>query len=181
MNEAKLLYESKYLKFMSRDNWEYVERHNSSSAAYIIPVKVYESSKERFLIFIREWRVPFQKYVVGFPAGLVGDIYYNELIIDSARRELEEETGYFSRRIRYLTSGASSSGLSNEILHFYLADKLHKTGDGGGDETEKIEVVEVPIDNAEEWLFDHSLKGDIIDIKSYLGLYYINKYIDDIK
>ena len=175
MTEVKTRYTGKYIKIVQRGNWEYVERVNNTEAAYIIPVWVDKVNypvghpKRNNIVFIREWRVPFQKYCVGMPAGLVGDGEKEGHEV-AAARELTEETGYKAGRMRYLMSGPPSSGLSNEILHFYLADKLVKVSDEVGVEGEDITVHVVPVVEAHEWL--QSQKECVIDPKSYMGLYF---------
>lgn len=183
---VEILYTGKHIKILKSDNWEYVERVNKVDAAIIVPIFVDDSCPEshpdRFnLILIREFRVPLQQYSYGLPAGLVGDNDNYEDPVDAAYRELEEETGYVAERMRYLTSGPPSSGLSNERLHFYLADKLtHVTSDVGVN-GEDITVHKVPISNVDEWIRTKAQQGYAIDPKVFLGLYFANKYIDNLE
>ncbi|MBC8932748.1 NUDIX hydrolase, partial [Escherichia coli] len=44
----------------------------------------------------------------------------------TARRELEEETGFQSDDLTYLTSFYTSPGFANELLHIYVARDLRK-------------------------------------------------------
>jgi len=106
--------------------------------------------------------------------GLVGDLG-EESIKTAAQRELWEETGYKAGRLRYLTQGPPSSGLSPENIHFYLADRLVWDNDGGGDEHEDITVHKVPLNGADIWLEAEVKAGSVLDIKSYLGLYFADK------
>jgi len=167
------LYDGKYLKVVRVGTWEYVERTNGKDVAYIVPISENKFG-EPMAVFIKEFRIPLQGYVLGFPAGLVGDVDGDEDVIVAAYRELTEETGYEAKRMRHLVSGPSSSGLSNETIHYYLADKLIKINDGGGDESEDIEVIEVPLHKAEAWLQAKSA-DHYIDTKSYVGLYWANR------
>jgi len=175
------LYEGKYIRIVLDGTWEYVERVGNMEAAIIIPVFVDKSypigdPKRNNLILIREFRVPLQKYNYGLPAGLVGDHESNEDPLVAAHRELEEETGYKTERMRYLMSGPPSSGLSNEILHFYLADKLTKVTDEVGVGGEDITVHVVPINEAQEWLMNKVDDNNVVDPKVFLGLYFAQKY-----
>jgi len=130
------------------------------------------------LIFIKEFRVPFQKYVVSFPAGLVGDKDCNESILSGARRELLEETGYTADVLLPITRGSTSAGLSNEVLDFFLATNLKKQEEAKGDGTEKIDVHVVSVNNAYKWLEDQSfLDKHLIDSKVYLGMYFVCKFL----
>ncbi|HAW52133.1 MAG TPA: DNA mismatch repair protein MutT [Flavobacteriales bacterium] len=164
------IYSSKYLNVVKDGTWEYVTRTTGKDVVYIVPVTCNKFGEPEF-VFIRELRIPMQQFVVGFPAGLVGDLG-DEEIITAAYRELEEETGYQAGRMRHLVSGPPSAGLSDETIHFYLADKLTKVGIGGGDDSEDIDVIRVPVHKAESWLASRS---DSIDIKSYLGLWFASR------
>lgn len=169
----EILYDGKYLKVVRVGTWEYVERTNGKDVAYIVPITENKFG-EPMAVFIKEFRIPLQDYVVGFPAGLVGDVDSDEDVIVAAYRELTEETGYATTRMRHLASGPSSSGLSNETIHYYLADRLVKVNDGGGDESENIEVIEIPLHKAEGWLQEMS-KQCAVDTKAYIGLYWAGR------
>jgi len=179
MTDRKLLCEGKYLRTIYEDNWEYVERVNGRHVVYIVPLNKNKFGRPE-LIFIEEYRIPLKKIVVGFPAGLVGDVGAEE-IITAAYRELEEETGYSAGKMQHLVSGPSSAGLSNETIHIYLANELVKVSDGGGIDGEDIKTESISIYDSEEWLQNKS-KNDkyAIDIKSYIGVYYANKMIKNI-
>lgn len=174
-------HKGKYIQLVEDGTWEYVERVGNMEAAVIIPVLVDKrypvgDPKRNNLVLIREFRVPLQGYNYGLPAGLVGDHESNEDPAVAAQRELEEETGYKAGRMRYIMSGPPSSGLSNEILHFYIADELEKVTDNVGVGGEDITVHTVPVLEAKDWLFDKSKEGDFIDPKVFLGLYFATEY-----
>lgn len=160
------------------NGWEYVDREIGKKIACIVPVFV-DVKGDKYIILIKEFRIPLKKYVIGLPAGLVGDVEEGEDLEKGALRELIEETGY-SGRIRYLTHGPSSAGLSNEIIHLYMADQLEKVGEGGGDETENIEVISVLESEIKTWLENESKKENcLVDLKVYQGLYFV-KVMEDI-
>ena len=58
-----------------------------------------------------------------FPAGLIGDEVENETALDSAIRELTEETGFVADKIIPLNSRPipTSPGLTDESTNYYLA------------------------------------------------------------
>lgn len=180
MSDKQILWQGKYIQIAQRGTWEFVERIGSQSAAIIVPV-LYDTNKVLNVVLIKEWRIPLQKYNVGLPAGLVGDHDANELVETAAVRELEEETGYLAKRMKFLCSGPPSSGLSTEILHFYLADKLCKTGEGGGVDGEDITVHTVPFCDIEEFLKKETEDGSVVDPKIYMGLYFIGRYMSEIE
>ena len=144
--------------------WEAVERVNCSGIVVIIPV-----TKEGDLLLIRQFRPVLNNYVIEFPAGLNDK---GETLIDAARRELIEETGYTSEGLELMAEGPVSSGLSTEILTVFLAreaapappDLLKKYPI---DETEEIEVVRTPLVSAYETIEEFRRRGDIADLKIY--------------
>src|SRR5699024_8310012 len=56
-------------------------------------------------------------------------------------RELEEETGYTTKKLNYITSFYTSPGFADEIIHIYYTDKLKKLAYNVlGDEDEFVEL-----------------------------------------
>ena len=110
------------------------------------------------------------------PAGLAGDNpgAAGEALIEAARRELLEETGYTGQRWRWLLEGPSSAGLTNESFHLFLAEDVRKVAPGGGDASEEIDVVVAPLDGIDDWLAAERRAGLVIDPKIYMGLYFVS-------
>jgi ADP-ribose pyrophosphatase len=167
MSEPKLLYAGGYLNLMERNGWEYVTR-NTHDVAIILPV--FDNGR---ILLIKEFRQPLQKYVIGLPAGLVGD-KGEEGIFDAARRELLEETGYMADNLELVLSNSpSSSGMTTETFNLLIARKLRKLGAGGGDNTEDIENIEINLDDIDSLRDKWVSEGFVIDPKIYMGLYFI--------
>ncbi|HTZ17410.1 MAG TPA: NUDIX hydrolase [Dissulfurispiraceae bacterium] len=144
--------------------WEAVERVNCSGIVVIIPV-----TRQGDLLLIRQFRPVLNNYVLEFPAGLNDR---GETLVDAARRELIEETGYTSEGLEFMAEGPVSSGLSTEVLTVFLArdafpappDLIKKYP---VDETEEIEVVKTPLASAYDTIEKFRKKGDIADLKIY--------------
>ncbi|MBX3351705.1 MAG: NUDIX hydrolase [Phycisphaeraceae bacterium] len=83
----------------------------------------------------------------------------------TARRELIEETGYNAGTMTRLGSYLTSPGLSDEMMHAYLATGLSHVGQRL-EEDEDIEVEPVTIDEAFAMIDD----GRLNDAKSMLAL-----------
>ena len=176
--QPELLYAGKYLRMMKFKGWDYVERTNADRIAYIIPLLI-DDAGNKSLIFIKEFRIPVGKYVVGFPAGLIGDIG-KEDIWAGAQRELLEETGYTGSLLP-LTHGPISPGLTNETLDYFLATNLVKKSDTLGDGTENIETFIVPVYQAYRWLEEQRCEPNyMVDSKVYLGLYFVCKALGEV-
>jgi ADP-ribose pyrophosphatase len=165
----QILAAGRFVRLVSDGGWEYAERVGSTGVVTIVAV-----TDEGRLLLAEQYRRPVGRRVIELPAGLAGDIdgAESEEFAAAARRELLEETGYRAERMTWLTEGPSSAGLSSEVITFFLATGLEKTGPGGGDGSEQIEVHEVPLDSAAEWLAARAKDGTYVDPKVYAGLYF---------
>lgn len=145
-------------------NWEAVERVNCNGIIAVVPV-----TKNRELLLIRQFRPVVNNFVIEFPAGLNDK---NESLVDAAKRELIEETGYFADDFIFLCEGPLSSGLSTEILSVFMAkDAIPATGElkqqYPAEETENIELIKTPIAELHDALENFRKNGDYIDLKIY--------------
>jgi GDP-mannose pyrophosphatase NudK len=91
---------------------------------------------------------------------------------DCIRKETEEETGYKITSVQKAFEAYMSPGSVTEILYFFTAEytKDMKVSDGGGleEETEHIEVLELPFNKALQML----KTGEIKDAKTMMLLQY---------
>jgi len=168
MNNKETLYQGKFLKIVKVNEWEFVERTNCTGVVVIIPI-----TKDKKFVFVEQYRIPIAKNTIEFPAGLVNDDNesQNETFELAALRELLEETGYHADKLRYLTKGPNSAGLTSEISTFFLAEDIRKIAEGGGVENESIIIHEVPMDDVDEWLEEMKKQGKIYSPKIYAGIY----------
>jgi ADP-ribose pyrophosphatase len=144
--------------------WEAVERINCDGIVAIIPI-----TKEGEVLMIRQFRPALNSYVIEFPAGLNDK---GETLVDAARRELIEETGYMSETFELLAEGPVSSGLSAEVLTVYLARdatpaSLSLRERHPIEETEDIEVIRTPLTSVYETIEEFRGRGDAADLKIY--------------
>lgn len=171
MTEIEVLCNGRWLRLCRRGPWEYVERTNPSGAAVIIA-----ATPDGKALFVEQFRVPIQCRTIEFPAGLIGDLAgcEDEGILDSARRELYEETGYWAAHVEPIMGGPSSAGMSTEVMHFVRAWGLTRRGPGGGDASEQIRVHEVPLAEAAAFVAAHLARGYAVDPKVYAGVYFLS-------
>jgi len=121
------------------------------------------------LLMIRQFRPAVNCHVIEFPAGLNDK---EECLLEAAKRELIEETGYMSDDFELLAEGPVSSGLSSEILTVYLAKNavyapVEVRQKYPAEETEIIELLNVPLTSAYEIIEEFREHGDMVDIKIY--------------
>ncbi len=165
----RVLAEGRWLRLVEEDGWEYSERMNASGIVAIVAV-----TPDRELVLVEQHRVPTGGRVIEIPAGLAGDItgHEGEALETAAKRELEEETGYRATSMRALMAGPSAAGSSTSVITLFLAEGLVKTGPGGGDEHEDIQVHVVPLDGVHAWLEIQAAQGKSLDPKIYAALYF---------
>lgn len=163
-----ILHDSKYVRLVEQDGWQFVERPNSVGVVIIAA-----TTPERRLLLVEQHRIPVAASVIEMPAGLVGDEpgRSHESIEEAAKRELLEETGYRAGRFVQRMQGPPSAGMTNEIVTFLQAQDLQREGPGGGDASERITVHEVPLSDVRPWLEQAQRDGRMVDPKIYAGLY----------
>lgn len=119
-------------------------------------------------LLIKQFRAPFNDFVIEAPAGVVD---LGEDPWEAAKRELVEETGYLPRKLVKLGEFVPAPGYSAEVLHFFYAEDLEYVGA----RPEKYEVIE-PLRIRLERAYEMILNNEIIDMKtSLLILLYIEK------
>lgn len=171
-SDVRVLKEGRYLRLLSKEGWEFVARKNCTGIVIIVAL-----TEDKEVIFVEQYRKPLGKKVIEFPAGLVNDRgrKRKESIASAAARELFEETGYRAKKITTLVDGPSSAGSSGDIISIVRASGLCKVGNGGGDESEEIDVFIVPLKKANLWLENKRKAGVLVDPKIYAGLYFLSQ------
>jgi ADP-ribose pyrophosphatase len=142
-----------------RGRWEYASRARGIRAAVILAVDAGE------VILVEQYRVPIGRYCLEMPAGLIGDDEHGESPLESAQRELEEETGYRAAHWEELGEFWSSPGMITESYTLLKATGLSEVGEGGGTDHEDIVVHRVPIADIAEVIARHRAQGHAIDSK----------------
>ncbi|MFK7995600.1 MAG: NUDIX domain-containing protein [Granulosicoccus sp.] len=127
----------------------------------------------RSIVLTRQFRFPAwdigdEGFLLEVPAGIIESVNPEVTI----RKETEEETGYIIGEPEFLFKAYVSPGSVTEQLHYYSApyEPENRSGPGGGleEEGEDIEVLEVDLDQAVQWIRD----GKIIDAKTIILIQY---------
>ncbi len=121
-------------------------------------------AKDRFIL-IRQFRFAARSWLWEFPAG---GVEKGESLKKAASRELMEEIGYRPQRVRFLLKFYPTPGVSGEVMHLYLAEKLIPRW-GRQDEDEEIEAHAFTAGQIERMI----KQKKIIDAKTILGFYYL--------
>lgn len=170
MPPAQTLCEGKHLRFRQVGGWEYIERTRADLAVVVAAI-----TPGGRVLFVEQFRPPVGCRTIELPAGLVGDGDGEDRqdVIEAARRELLEETGYEADSLQAVSEGPISPGLSNERIVLIIATGLRKVADGGGVENEDITVHEVPFGEVESWIAAQARAGVPTDPKVFAGLYFL--------
>lgn len=160
-------HEGRYLSLREIDDWEFATRPNATGV-----VGIFAMTADKQVILVEQYRRPVQSRVLEICAGLIGDEeeFADETIIDCAKRELIEETGYTAGEISLLLSSPTSAGMTDETTHLFFAKDCHKTSSGGGVGGEDITTHLVPFAELGTFLSQASDCGVLIDFKIHACL-----------
>ncbi len=119
------------------------------------------------ICLIRQFRYGPGEEFIEIPAGKLDA---GEAPLDCAYRELEEETGYRTNKLTFLTNIYPAIGFSNEKMWMYLAEDL-VASTNNLDKDEFLELLPTPLDKALEWVWS----GKITDVKTIIGILWAQK------
>ena len=134
---------------------------NMPDAVVIVPFHTDENK----VVIIKEYRVPLADYEYGFPAGLIDP---GETIEQTARRELQEETGLTVTRFLKISAPVySSAGMTDESVAMVYVECEGQPSTAGNTSSELIEVQLVSRTQASRMCENPTLK---FDVKAWLVL-----------
>lgn len=141
-----------------------VEKVVHPGSAVILPL----IDKEEILM-IRQYRPVIGEWLYELPAGTVDP---GESPMETARRELEEETGYVSGSLREVLQFYPSPGITDELMHLFLAKDLNKK-EQRLEEYEIIEVCKLQLSEAIGMVEQNRIR----DAKTAISLLYYANFL----
>tara|TARA_B100002019_G_C21150746_1_gene538106 strand:+ start:112 stop:636 length:525 start_codon:yes stop_codon:yes gene_type:complete len=156
INEAKIEFHNETLTYE-------IISGTGSGAVLIIPII------DNKIIFIKEYAAAVDDYMLTLPKGKIDS---NETIYQAADRELQEEIGFKSNKMKFIKEIYLAPGYIDHVTYMMLAESL-KPSSLIGDEPEDLEIIQVEIPRISTFLE----KNKIIDSRVYAAVNYIqNNY-----
>ena len=134
---------------------EVVEHHGG---VCILPI-----TEDKQVYMVRQFRYAFNKIILEAPAG---KLEKDEIPVDAANRELEEEIGVKAAELTYLGKIYPSVAYLTEVIHLYAATGLTETKQHL-DEDEFLDIELYPFDV----LCDMIYKNEICDAKTIAAVF----------
>lgn len=152
-------------KFSKR--WEILEPNHN------VGILIYHKQKDAFII-VRQFRPAVyyaeqthsQSNQANIEAGYTHELCAglidkeNKSIEQIAHEEVIEECGYKPKNLIPIQSFLNNTGSSGAVQHLFYTevDDEDKCGDGGGVDDECIEVLELPLCQSLDFIFDNNIK-----------------------
>lgn len=125
------------------------------------------------VVLIHQYRHPVGKRLWELPAGLL-DVP-GEPVLETAKRELVEETGLVAARWRTLVDVAASPGMTDEVARVFLATELSEVDRPEASEEEAdLAIHRIPLDEALEM----AMSSRIINGSAVGGLFAARAVLD---
>jgi ADP-ribose pyrophosphatase len=121
---------------------------DTTPSVFIVPV-----TEENEIIFARQYRYPIDEFSLELPAGNTDGQEQEK----AARRELEEETGYRTKKLEYLGDFIPYNGVGSEKCFVYLAKELSMYK-AKPEKSEFFEIFKIPIKKAYEMAENNEIK-----------------------
>lgn len=125
-------------------------------------VTVAALTEKNELLFVRQFRYPFQAVTLELPAG---KLEKGEDPFEALKREQREETGTWSKDYIYLGDIYPTPGYCAEILRLW-ACRVEGHTEMDLDEDEFLEVEKIPLEEA----YQMALNNELPDAKTQIGV-----------
>ncbi len=170
--DKKEIYDNPWIKLThhnvltpSNTNGIYATVHFKHLAIGIIPLT---ENMETYLV--GQYRFPLEQYSWEIPMG-GGNLESN--VLDSAKRELQEEVGLLANSWKEILKIHTSNSVCDETGFVYVAKNLALTN-SAPDETEELTIKKLPFEDAVSMV----MNGEITDSLSIAGILKLKLMLD---
>jgi 8-oxo-dGTP pyrophosphatase MutT (NUDIX family) len=144
----------------------------SPGAVAAVPL-IFDAEGNPSVVLVRQYRSPYDEFVIEIPAGMRDVV--GEPTDVTAVRELAEEVGLRPGRLEPLTQFYPSAGMTDSVLHLFLAtDLVVVDNERHGPEEQHMEVLHLPLDTALAMVE----RGEIRDAKTVIGLLLVARRLE---
>ncbi len=137
-------------------DWEVVEAHDS------VAILIYHREHESFVL-VKQFRpAVYLNNQDGMTVELCAGLVDKQLTLSQiAKEEIEEECGFDVPvdTLEYITSFHTSVGFagSKQAMYYAEVDESMRVSEGGGIDTELIEVIELPVSEADMFIYNEQI------------------------
>ncbi len=124
-------------------------------------------------VFVQNYRYPIDEFVLEIPAGLIDQ---GETPLETAKRELEEETGYVLKNARDLCTYHPIASLNTQKAYLFLGEVV-EGGKKAPDKGEDMKTCLLDIEETYERLYD----GEIIHPHTMIALFFAKRKVEALK
>ena len=166
--DGELAYDGHFLK-VSRDrvklpDGKLTQREYIRHPGAVVILALFDDGR---VLLERQFRYPNDQVFIEFPAGKIDP---GEDPLASAKRELEEETGYTASDWHFVCTIHNAIAYSDEHLDLFLARGLTE-GPAQLDDGEFLETFTATIPE----LLEMVRRGDVTDVKTVIGAFWLEK------
>jgi len=166
--DGELAYDGHFLK-VSRDrvklpDGKLTQREYIRHPGAVVILALFDDGR---VLLERQFRYPNDQVFIEFPAGKIDP---GEDPLASAKRELEEETGYTASDWHFVCTIHNAIAYSDEHLDLFLARGLTE-GPAQLDDGEFLETFTATIPEMLEMV----RRGDVTDVKTVIGTFWLEK------
>ena len=135
-------------------------------------VNVIALTKKREVVLVKQYRHGVQEVLLEIPAGVMDA--EDESPLQTAKRELLEETGYTSEKFFEVGSSYPNPATHTNMTHSFLALDVELVDRQNLDETEEIEVSLMPFDE----FIALAKRGDLPQALHVTALFFAMEYLE---
>jgi 8-oxo-dGTP pyrophosphatase MutT (NUDIX family) len=115
-------------------------------------------TKDDRIVLVKQYRHAYGSYTLELPGGILEK---DELPMDSAKREMQEETGFVSNEVEFLMKISPNPALNNNTAYFFLARNAEKLTNTNFDPFEDIVIETYSKEELKQLLLEGKLQHGV--------------------